>query len=119
MTTLTTRPSRGERAPLAVVRADREVHKDLDDANEADVLPSPSLPGPDVEWVHADLDVSKPPQGDDLGEPHDELQGRFERRRHRRGERTRSHDRRDLAAIRERWMAGELYEPRDDHLRVT
>lgn len=126
MTTDATRPNRGERAPFAVVCADCEVSKELDDANEtvAFYRRHHSVTGHDVEWARADLDVPEAASETDLGELIGELQERFEsgvpigvvaaamgERGHTIGE--------TLAAIRERRMDGQLYEPRDDHLRVT
>ncbi len=124
MTTDTT--SQGERTTLAVVCADCEVHKELEDANEAVAFyrRHRSITGHDVEWVRADLDVSTDLLGGDVGTVIAELEDRFEdgvpigvitavmsERGHTIGE--------TLSAIRELRMAGELYEPRDDHLRVT
>lgn len=126
MTTDTTRPNRGERAPFAVVCADCEVSKELDGANEAVAFyrRHHSVTGHDVEWVRADLDGTEAASEADLEGLIGELGRRFEEgvpigviaaamgeRGHTIGE--------TLAAIRERRMAGELYEPRDDHLRVT
>lgn len=126
MTTDTTRPNRGERAPFAVICADCEVRKELDGVNEAVAFyrRHRSVTGHDVEWVRADLDVTAAASEDDLEELIGELEGRFEdgvpigvvaaamgERGCTIGE--------TLAAIREQRMAGELYEPQDDHLRVT
>lgn len=125
MTTATTRPSRDERAPLAVVRIDREGREDLNDANEAwrsTVATTPSLTTPSS-GVRAHFDSRKVSKGDP-SELIGEREGRFEdgvpigvvtavasERGLTIGETS--------ATIRDRRMAGELYEPRNDHLRVT
>lgn len=80
--------------------------------------------GHDVKWVRTDLDVPEATSETDPGGLIGERQGRFEdgvpigvvaaamgERGHTIGE--------TMAAIRELWMADELYEPRDDHLYVT
>ncbi|MFC7007195.1 hypothetical protein [Halalkalicoccus salilacus] len=80
--------------------------------------------GHDVKWVRTDLDVPEATSETNPGGLIGELEDRFEggvpigvvaaamgEWGHTIGE--------TLAAIRELRMAGELYEPRDDHLRVT
>ncbi|WP_336363472.1 hypothetical protein [Halalkalicoccus salilacus] len=126
MTTDTTHLNRGERAPFAVVCADCEVSKELDDANEtvAFYRRHHSVTGHDVEWVRADLDVSSGLPNGDIGAVIAELENRVEDGvpigvvAAAMGERGQTIGE-TLAAIRELRMAGELYEPRDDHLRVT
>lgn len=123
--TTDTPKSRDERTPLAVVCADCATRKELEDANEAVAFyrRHRSITGHDIEWVRTDLDVPAASE-DDLKELVDELEGRFEdgvpigvvtaamgNRGLTIGE--------TLSAIRELRMGGELYEPRDDHLRVT
>ena len=125
---MTTDTSRGERTTLAVVCADCEARKELDDANEALAFyrRHRSITGHDVEWVGADLDLDVSPgiPNGDIGAVIAEREDRFEdgvpigvitavMSEHGLtiGE--------TLERIRERRMAGELYEPRDDHLRVT
>lgn len=123
--TIDTSESRSERAPLSVVCADCEVQKELEDANEAVAFyrRHRSITGHDVEWVRTDLDVPAA-SGDDLEKLIGKLEGRFENgvpigvvtaamgnRGLTIGE--------TLSAIHELRMAGELYEPCDDHLRVT
>ena len=123
--TTDTSESRGKRAPLSVVCADCEVHKELEDANEAVTFyrRHRSITGHDVEWVRADGVPKVAPEGD-LEEVIAALEGRFEdgvpigvvtaamgNRGLTIGE--------TVSAIRELRLGGELYEPRDDHLRVT
>lgn len=124
MTTDATK-SPDKRAALSVVCADCEVHKELEDANQAVAFyrRHRSITGHDVEWVRADEVPTVAPEAD-LEEVIAALEGRFENgvpigvvtavmsaRGHTIGE--------TLSAIRELRLAGGLYEPRDDRLRVT
>ncbi|MFC7222503.1 hypothetical protein ACFQKF_05035 [Halalkalicoccus sp. GCM10025322] len=117
---------RGERADLTVVCADCELRKDLSTPNEAVAFyrRHRSITGHDVDWKRADItDIEAVPKGD-LKAVISALEERFPEgvpvgvvtaARSVQG----ATIGRTLEAIHERRMAGELYEPRDDHLRVT
>ncbi|MFC6906471.1 DUF7542 family protein [Halalkalicoccus tibetensis] len=114
-----------ERARLVVTCPDCAVRKAIDDVNEAVAFHRRhrAITGHDVEWERAELEGASIP-GEDLRSVIAELEARVEggvplglvtvamgERGMTIGE--------TLDAVRELRMEGKLYEPRDDHLRVT
>lgn len=114
-----------ERARLVVTCPECAVQESIDDVNEAVAFHRRhrAITGHDVEWERAELDGGRVP-GEDLRAVIVELETRVEgnvplglvsvamsERGMTIGE--------TLEAVRELRMNGELYEPRDDHLRVT
>jgi hypothetical protein len=117
---------REERADLAVVCADCDLRTDLNTPNEAVAFyrRHSSITGHDVGWKRADVTgIETVPEGD-LEAVISALEERFPAGvpvgvvtvvRSVQGATIGG----TLEAIHERRMAGDLYEPRDDHLRVT
>lgn len=111
--------------PFVVSCADCEVSKAVDDANEAVSFYErhTRLTGHDVEWVHADLDLDGSiPDGDlkstvrglelhfEAGVPIGIVAAAMSRQGFTMTE--------TMDAIHELRMGGELYEPKDDHVRA-
>jgi hypothetical protein len=119
-------PERRERGGSVVVCPDCELRKAIETPNEAVAFyrRHAAITGHDVDWERTDVDDLGAVTDDDLRGVIRTLEGRFpegvpigvvtaaaSRRGATIGE--------TVDAIRELRMGGELYEPRDDHLRVT